>query len=64
MGMLDKVKALFGSTAAKTGDIAEKAGDAAQGAFEKAKDVADEAADRIRGEEESTEERTPGAPTA
>jgi hypothetical protein len=64
MGILDKAKKLFGGAGEKTGDLAKKAGEAAHEAYEKVEDVAEGAADRIRGEERPSEEKTPGEPPA
>lgn len=64
MTVLDKVKAVFGGARKTTGSLAEKAGEAAKDTFEKVEDVADKAADRIRGEEDSAGEETPGGPPA
>jgi hypothetical protein len=62
MGLLDKVKQLFGGAAKTTGTLAEKAGETAKDAFEKVEDVAESAVDQIRGKEESSGEATPGGP--
>ena len=63
MTVLDKIKAMFGGAKNTTGSLAEKAEEGAKGTSEKVEDVADKAADRITGEEDSGEV-TPGGPPA
>ncbi len=64
MTVLDKVKAALGGARKTTGNLAEKAEEAAKDTFEKVEDVAEKAADRIRGEEDSADEVTPSVPPA